>query len=109
MHAIYLIGSPVEIDVSTSSQLIQVGHSLTPFSIQQVRIVNDGTATAWIRGGEAGVTVSTTAAQSDTGVRVTSGAIEVQSYKVGGSGDLWIAARAAGATGKIEFCLCAGI
>jgi|GEM_PF-3868611 len=85
----------VNINVSGSSQRVLVAKRNSPIS---VRIMNNGTATAWINGGDATVTATTT-----TGVPVGPGVHEVLTFSPGKDGKLYIAAIAAGATGRIYF------
>lgn len=90
--------STVSIDVSASTQVIQVSARTGPV---QVRICNAGSATAWIRAGGSGVVATT------SGIPILAGDIEVMSFQ--GTGALYIAAIAAGATGKIYFTEGGGI
>jgi hypothetical protein len=85
----------VNINVSGSSQRVLVAKRNSPIS---VRIMNDGTATVWINGGDATVTATTT-----TGAPVGPGVHEVLTFSPGQDGKLYIAAIAAGATGRIYF------
>lgn len=89
----------VNIDVSSSSQRVQIADNLTT-----VRIMNDGTATVWIAFG--GSTVAATVA---AGIPVGSGVTEVLTAPNYGGGPLYVAAIAAGATGKIYFTRGGGI
>ncbi len=87
------IAATANIDVSASSQRV----SLTVTGRQNIRIMNNGTATAWIEFGDSTVTASLT-----TSIPVGPGVTEVQtagSYQV----TLYVAAIAAGSTGKIYF------
>lgn len=85
----------VNINVSGSSQRVLVAKRNSPIS---VRIMNNGTATVWINGGDVTVTATTT-----TGVPVGPGVHEVLTFSPGQDGKLYIAAIAAGATGRIYF------
>lgn len=87
--------STVNIDVSASSQKVKVADDNGDVDI---RIHNDGTATVWI---EFGVTTDLTAATT-TGIPIGSGVTEVQYVPPLGS-DVYVAAIAAGSTGKIYF------
>lgn len=69
-----------------------------------VRVVNDGTATAWINWGDVTVTATTT-----TGLPVGPGVHEVMTLAPAENGDLYVAAIAAGATGKIYFTVGEGV
>jgi hypothetical protein len=85
----------VNINVSGSSQRVLVAKRNSPIS---VRIMNNGTATVWVNGGDVTVTATTT-----TGVPVGPGVHEVLTFSPGQDGKLYIAAIAAGATGRIYF------
>lgn len=84
-------GSTVNINVTSTTANVQVTASS---GMQQVRIMNDGTATAWIRFGTDNTVVATT-----SNMPVPAGGVEVLSHQ----GPLWVAAIAAGSTGKIYF------
>lgn len=85
-------GSTVNIDVSGSSQAVLIG------SCDSIRIMNDGTATVWLRFGDATVTATTA-----TGMPVGPGVTEVIEFEQGLGQPISVAAIAAGATGKIYF------
>lgn len=85
------------ISVSGSSQAVSLG-----VGVAQVRVMNNGTATAWIAFGPTGVTTTTTA-----GMPVGPGVTEVLTLKL--DGDVSAAAIAAGATGSIYFTPGVGI
>ena len=85
----------VNIDISSSNQ--RVKYSNDGFS-QQVRVMNNGTATAWIAFGD----VTITAALA-TGIPVGPGVTEVYSITSTPGTSLYAAAIAAGSTGKIYF------
>lgn len=70
---------------------------------QSVRIMNNGTATAWIAAGD--VTVTATTDDLPIGPGVT----EVLTFSPGQGGDLYLAAIAAGATGRIYFTPGSGV
>lgn len=92
----------VNISVSASSQRIVIpGCHPT-----EVRVVNNGSATVWIEFGD-----STVTAALATGVPIGPGVIEVLTGSMlsAGSGDLYVAAIAAGATGSIYFTAGEGI
>jgi hypothetical protein len=89
------VGTTVNINVSGSSQNVLVENRNSPIT---VRIVNNGTATAWINSGGSAVTASTT-----TSVPVGPGVHEVLTFSPDANGNLYIAAIAAGATGRIYF------
>lgn len=83
----------VNIDVSGLSQAV----ALVEANSTQVRVMNDGTATAWINWGPSGVTAAVA-----TGLPVGPGVHEVISILDVGA-PIYIAAIAAGSTGKIYF------
>lgn len=85
----------VNIDVSSSSQNIQV--SDTPGDTQ-IAVHNDGTATVWIEFGDS----NSVSAATTTGIPVGAGHVRGFTANVG-SQSIWVAAIAAGATGKIYF------
>jgi hypothetical protein len=91
--------STVNIDTSSSSQSIQVSTSVP--SGQQVRVMNNGSATAWIRFGSTAPTVTLAA-----GMPVGPGVTEVFTVN---AGPIWAAAIAAGSTGKIYFTPGSGV
>lgn len=91
----------VNINVSGTSQRVFVGSRNSPIS---VRIMNNGTATVWISGGDVTVTATTT-----SGVPVGPGVHEVLTFSPGQDGKLYIAAIAAGATGRIYFTQGSGV
>lgn len=84
----------VNIDVSSSNQRVKVSESRSC----QVEVVNDGTATVWIAVGDVSITAATT-----TGHPVRSGTTEVLSCDSPTGAPIYIAAIAAGSTGKIYF------
>jgi hypothetical protein len=88
-------GATVNIDVSSSSQRIQVYPERGPIS---VRIMNNGSATVWLSFGDETVAATTTA-----GFPVGPGVTEVLTFDNTGGGTLYVAAIAAGSTGKIYF------
>lgn len=83
------------IDVSSSSQAVLVGSGVS--NVNQVRLMNNGTATVWVNFGNSAVTASLT-----TGFPVGPGVTEVLSVR-SIDGVLYAAAIAAAATGKIYF------
>jgi hypothetical protein len=87
------LGATVNIDVSSSSQSV----SLVQGGRQNVRVMNNGTATAWITFGPSGTTASLT-----TSFPVGPGVIEVFTVEDIGA-VLYASAIAAGSTGKIYF------
>lgn len=89
----------VNIDVSSSSQAVSLG--ITARGYRQVRIVNNGSATAWVTFGDSTVTASLTSAMP-----VGPGAHEVLTVP---NGTTHVAAIAAAATGKIYFTPGSGI
>jgi len=89
------LAATANIDVSSSSQAV----SLAVTGKQQVRVMNNGTATAWVNFGPSTVTASLT-----TGFPVGPGVTEVLSIEdLGTSVTQYAAAIAAGSTGKIYF------
>ena len=95
-----LDNATVNIDVSGSTQRVLVSSF---GAAQQVRIKNDGTATVWLRAGGVGVNATT----SD--MPVGAGVTEVLTFAPGEDVPLYIAAIAAGGTGKIYFTPGGGI
>lgn len=94
-------GATVNIDVSSSSQKIQVS---TASGDIDVRVHNNGTATVWIVFGvTTGLTATTTAELS-----IPPGAVEVLHVPPLGSA-VFVAAIAAASTGKIYFTPGSGI
>lgn len=89
----------VNIDVSASSQRVDLD---TFVGEQQVRVMNDGTATVWINFGD-----STVTAALATSMPVGPGVTEV--ITVRGGSAINVAAIAAGSTGKIYFTPGAGV
>ena len=85
----------VSIDVSATSQRVLVGNCNAPIT---VRIMNNGTATVWINWGD--VTVTATTANS---LPVGPGVHEVLTLSPDQGGLLYIAAIAAGGSGRIFF------
>jgi hypothetical protein len=82
----------VNIDVSSSSQNVQISAARGK---QQVVVFNDGSATAWIAFGSD----NTVAATLASGMPIASKLAGV--VTVGDGAEMWVAAIAAGATGKI--------
>ena len=91
----------VNIDVSSSS-----GRVAITGTAENIRIFNDGTATAWVTFGNASVTAAVA-----TGMPVGPGVCEVVGLALSNVNrdTLNVAAIAAGATGKIYFTPGAGI
>lgn len=87
----------VNIDVADTTANVKIWDGEKPVRTGSVRIYNDGSATAWINFGSSSVTATTT-----TGMPVASGVTEVVEVNDNGV-DLYVAAIAAGATGKIYF------
>lgn len=85
-------GQTVNINVSAASQNVQV---TTGSGLGQIRIMNDGSATVWIRFGTTNSVTATTTAD----IPIGAGAAELMSHQ----GPVYVAAIAAGATGKIYF------
>jgi hypothetical protein len=91
----------VLIDVSGSSQRVKINDN---GGMQNIRIMNNGTATVWVGFGGVAVTASLTA-----DFPVGPGVTEVLTAKQGANGALYVAAIAAGSTGKIYFTPGSGI
>jgi len=91
-------GQTVNIDVASSSANVQVTSGT---GITNIRVMNNGTATAWIKFGADNTVAATTA----TGVPIGPGVTEVLSAQ----SPVWVAAIAAGSTGKIYFTPGSGI
>jgi hypothetical protein len=85
----------VSIDVSATSQRVLVGNCNAPIT---VRIMNNGTATVWINWGDVTVTATTT-----NSLPVGPGVHEVLTLSPDQGGLLYIAAIAAGVSGRIFF------
>ena len=85
----------VNIDVSATSQRVLVGSCNSPMT---VRVMNNGTATVWLNWGD--VTVTATTANS---LPVGPGVHEVLTLSPDQGGLLYIAAIAAGVSGRIFF------
>jgi len=88
-------GGTTNINVSGTSQNVLVENRNGPIT---VRIVNNGTATVWLKSGGATVTATTT-----TGFPIGPGVHEVLTFSPDAAGNLYIAAIAAGATGIVYF------
>lgn len=84
-------GKTVNIDVAATSASVQVSSDT---GVVQIRVMNNGSATAWIK---FGTSAPTAVATSD--IPIGSGACEVFSV----SGPTYAAAIAVGATGKVYF------
>lgn len=82
----------VNIDVSGSSQRVAIRPT------NSIRVMNNGTATAWIAFGDATITASTS-----TGMPVGPGVTEVVRFSNKDGSPLYAAAIAAASTGKIYF------
>lgn len=89
------------VDVAASSGSVSL--AVNPGSPIQVRVMNDGSATAWINFGVSGVSAALA-----TGVPVPAGAVEVLTVQPQGA-TIFAAAIAAGSTGKIYFTPGVGI
>lgn len=85
----------VNIDVSSSSQAVKIADGV---GIVHVRVMNNGSATAWITFGS-----STVTAVATSSVPVASGGTEVFSFANNDGSALYVAAIAAASTGKIYF------
>ncbi len=88
-------GGTVNIDVSGSAQYVQITNMR---AIRQIRVMNNGSATVWIRFANAtGVAASLTA-----DFPVGPGVTEVFTAAIT-DGPIWVSAIAATTTGKIYF------
>ena len=90
----------VNIDVSASSQRVLI----TADSCNAIRVMNNGTATAWIGFGDVTVTAAVA-----TGMPVGPGVTEVLRFTNKSGAALYATAIAAGSTGKIHFTPGTGI
>ena len=91
----------VNIDVGAASAAVLVAKSNSPVP---VRIMNDGTATVWIKAGGSGVAATTAA-----GLPIGAGAETIMTFSPDAAGELYLAAIAAAATGKIYFTTGRGV
>jgi len=89
------IAKTVNIDVSATSQRVLVASCNSPIT---VRIMNNGTATVWINWGDVTVTATTA-----NGLPIGPGVHEVLTFSPDQGGLLYIAAIAAGVSGRIYF------
>jgi len=89
------------INVSNASQRVLLTNRNGPVT---VRVMNDGSATVWLNWGD--VTVAST---TSSGLPVGPGVHEVLTFAPAENGDLYVAAIAAGSTGKIYFTVGEGI
>lgn len=94
-------GNTVNINVAATSARVLVGKRNSPMN---VRIVNGGSAIAWIKAGGSTVTATTTA-----DIPIGPGVHEVLTFWPDQNGNLYIAAIAAGSTGYIYFTVGEGI
>lgn len=85
----------VNINVGAASQAVQLYPEAGTIN---VRIMNNGTATVWISFGDPNVTATLA-----TGIPIGPGVTEVLTFQDNGNAPLYVAAIAAGATGKIYF------
>jgi hypothetical protein len=90
----------VSISVGAASANVQIDASVSVW--RQIRIMNNGSATAWIRFGTDNTVAATTAAD----IPIGPGTCEVMTVH---ATPIWVAAIAAGATGSIYFTPGAGI
>jgi len=96
-----ILASTVNIDVSSSSARVAITGTT-----DEVRVMNNGTATAWIEFGNDTVTAAV-ATEMPVGPGVTE-IINIGKTNAN-SGALYVAAIAAGSTGKIHFTRGSGI
>ena len=85
-------GQTVNVNVAATSGNVQVTSGT---GLVQVRVYNDGSATAWIKHG----TDNTVAATTTADIPIGAGKEKVFTFQ----SPVWMAAIAAGATGKIYF------
>lgn len=85
----------VNIDVSSSSQRVAITSQTGPI---QIRVMNNGSATVWINFGD-----STATAALASGIPIGPGISCGFTESAPDGGALYVAAIAAGATGKIYF------
>lgn len=96
-------GATKSITVAASSGRVQLTSGSAAGEIA-IRIMNNGTATAWIRFGD-----STAVADATKDIPIGSGGTEVLTAQIPDGGSLNVAAIAAGATGVIYFTPGVGI
>ena len=89
------------ISVAATSARVALGRQNGPL---QVRVMNNGTATVWIKFGD-----STIVADGTKDIPVGSGGTEVFTIQSAGGDDLYAAAIAAGSTGSVYFTPGTGI
>lgn len=89
-------GATVEINVAATTANILVREGQYNSDID-VRIMNNGSATVWLRAGTSAVEATT------AHIPVGPGVTEVLKFAIPSTGRLYIAAIAAGSTGKIYF------
>lgn len=94
-------GATANINVSSSNQAVLVTNQRGEV---QIRVMNNGSATAWIAFGGNAV-----AASLNTGIPVPSGGVEVFTVVAPYQDNIYAAAIAAGSTGNIYFTPGAGI
>jgi hypothetical protein len=94
-----IAGSTVSINVSASSQSVKLNKH------GQTRIANQGSAWVWIAAGDSTITATT------GNIPIAPGSVEVLTFdRPGGTtGELYIAAIAAGTTGLISFTSGGGV
>jgi hypothetical protein len=88
----------VNIDVSSSNQRVQLASGGCE---RAIRVMNNGTATVWIEFGNSAVTAALA-----SGIPIGPGGTEILTGSIIGpdtNGELYVAAIAAGSTGKIYF------
>jgi lipoprotein signal peptidase len=90
-----LPASTKNIVVGASTANVQITNA--PGNVMQVRVVNNGTATAWIEFGDSTITASLT-----TSIPIGAGVVEVLTVQCPAT-PLYAAAIAAGATGNVYF------
>jgi hypothetical protein len=91
----------VNIDVSSSTQRVKLTRS---DGCLEMRVYNAGTQDVWIKVGD-----STVTADSTKNMPIPAGAVEVLNVIPPRSDDIYVAAIAAGSTGKVYFTPGVGI
>jgi len=97
-------GRTVNIDVSNTSQSVQITTVKDGLCPRQIRIMNNGSATVWVRFAKADAIAAVATADMPVGP----GLHEVQTAKIS-DGPIWVSAIAAASTGKVYFTPGSGI
>ena len=94
-------GAGKYIDVSAASQNVQLG---TDSFASSWMVINEGTATAYIKTGGTNAVVATMPAAGASNCALPAGSVQVLTLEAPASTTaLWVAVIAAGATGKVHF------